>query len=67
MNEEPKRGRGRPRKGAEPRKKRSVGASDETWIAWEREAARRSRPGATVSIADLFEEIGESFAKVVVI
>jgi len=56
---------GRPRKGAKPRKKHSIQAQDSTWTAWEREAARRSRPGAVVSIADLFEEIGESFPKVV--
>ena len=64
---ETRRSVGRPRKGAEPRQKRSVGASEATWEAWEREAARRSRPGAAVSIADLFEEVGESFPKAITV
>lgn len=64
---EQSRGRGRPRKGAEPRKKHSIQAEESVWTAWEREARRRSTPGKSVSIADLFEEIGETFPKAMVV
>lgn len=62
MNEEIKRGRGRPRKEEEGRERFTIRASPATQTAWQREAKRRG-----VSLSDLFAEIGEGFPKVVVV
>ena len=59
-------GPGRPRKGAEGteiRKAWGVGIAPSTKIAWKREANRRG----LASVADLVEEIAQSFPSVEVI
>lgn len=60
-----KRKVGRPKKGAggtEERLRFSVDAAPSVVAAWKREARRQE-----ISVADLFEKIGETFPKVIIV